>query len=446
METDTQIIDDQGTTKLSENFTTVSWNNLSHGLYDRAMYLGHIINFQYAAWGVAGNSIAALGFLGNMLSIIVLAHRRMRSSTSCYLIALAVYDSLVLVSLVLFMALPVVHMKTNNLQWYYDLYPYLHPFAYPLALTSQTCSIYTTVGFTIERYIAVCHPLKAATWCTISRARKAILIILCVSILYNIPRMLEYRFMEYTDPLTNHTKVKYYKTDLGMSEVYQHVYFIYLNMTIMLICPFTVLAALNALLIKAVHQSQKTQRTMNHVQHRENNLTMMLISVIIVFLICQVPSIIDNILAATLNKETLNTLPFVKGTVISSLCVIMNSAANFYLYCLFGRKFRQVFSHVLCSCLQRRQIKQHDTILSRGSVKNGGSYYYKGMTSPSIRKPHRENTKESALNQYNLNTNKNNNSLGTSMGNMKTCVVKSQSRQKSYYMEIEDKDYQDISM
>ncbi len=86
------------------------------------------------------------GLIGNTLSIIVLSNRRMQSSTSCYLIALAVFDSIVLISLFLFMALPTVYLYTGELESYFRAYPYMHPYAYPTALIAQTCSIYITVS------------------------------------------------------------------------------------------------------------------------------------------------------------------------------------------------------------------------------------------------------------------------------------------------------------
>ena len=38
----------------------------------------------------------------------------------------------------------------------------------------------------------------------------------------------------------------------------------------------------------------------------------MLIAVVIVFLLCQVPSIVDNVFLATLSQQILNTAPYVK--------------------------------------------------------------------------------------------------------------------------------------
>ena len=50
-------------------------------------------------------------------------------------------------------------------------FPYTTPYIYPLGLTAQTASVYLTVSITVERYIVVCHPLKARSLCTPTRTR-----------------------------------------------------------------------------------------------------------------------------------------------------------------------------------------------------------------------------------------------------------------------------------
>ena len=348
---------------------------------------GYLSWFQYIAWGITGNIISAFGLIGNLFSVIVLANRRMKSSTSCYLIALAVFDSIVLISLVLFLALPSISFQTGQIAGYTRLYPYMQPYAYPTALTAQTCSIYTTVAFTVERFIAVCWPLRAAKMCTISRSRKAILIIVACSFIYNVPRMFEYRVIETWDPITNYTRVSYELTELGVNPTYRHVYFIYMHIFFMLLIPFITLAVLNTMLIRAVKQSEHAKGKVNNKAKRENSLTIMLISVIIVFLICQVPSIVDNILMATLSPDILQTAPLVKLTCISSLMVITNSAVNFYLYCVFGRKFRRVFCRIFCQCLPttKRYLESETSLLHAPSMRNAHRNGYPVNTRPNSR-------------------------------------------------------------
>ncbi|ELU06181.1 hypothetical protein CAPTEDRAFT_24430, partial [Capitella teleta] len=306
------------------------------------------IRFQFIAWGVVGTCIAVLGLIGNILSICVLCHRRMRSSTSCYLTALSIYDCIVLMSQIVFFGMFSIERQTGWPRNYKVFFAYLQPYAYPLALTAQTASIYTTVGFTVERYIAVCLPLTAAKTCTISRARKTVLLILVVSIIYNIPRAFENYTLAQFDSTTNKTHVAYMHTDFGLNHAYRFVYVVLMNFGFMLLLPFTVLIVLNALLLRAVNQSACTQGRITSRQRHENNLTVMLLSVVIVFLACQILPIVDNICIVMYPNGSQQAMLVL--TVVSCLMVTLNSATNFYLYCVFGRKFRQVFCLIFCRC------------------------------------------------------------------------------------------------
>ena len=65
------------------------------------------------------------------------------------------------------------------------------PLVYPLGMIAQTSSTYLTICITIERYVAVCHPLKVRAICTYGRARMCVLIIGTCALAYNIPRKIE---------------------------------------------------------------------------------------------------------------------------------------------------------------------------------------------------------------------------------------------------------------
>ena len=49
-------------------------------------------------------------------------------------------------------------------------------------------SAYLTLCVTIERYVAVCRPLKARALCTYGRARTCVLVVGACALAYNIPR------------------------------------------------------------------------------------------------------------------------------------------------------------------------------------------------------------------------------------------------------------------
>lgn len=292
--------------------------------------------------GVVTNMVVILGLIGNILTIVILSQRAMRSSTNYYLSALAVWDSIVLVSTVFLIGLPGVSNMNDYMRY---VFAYVVSYFYPLALIAQTATIWLTVSFTVERYIAVCHPLKAASMCTISRAKIVILGGSLGSALYNIPRWFDFRPEVSSNPSTNQTVVIPERTEFSQNHVYLQVYFSWLYVPIMCIVPLLVLSILNTFLILAVRKSQRQRKDMNVKQSRENNVTIMLVTVVIVFIICQVPALVYNIAFAIDNAYVQLNFGYQVLSTLRNFLVNFNSAINFLLYCALGQKFRRIFLH-----------------------------------------------------------------------------------------------------
>ncbi len=72
--------------------------------------------------------------------------------------------------------------------YYWHVFPYATPFVYPVGLIAQTSSAYLTLCVTVERYVAVCRPLKARAICTYGRARACVLALGACAVAYNVPR------------------------------------------------------------------------------------------------------------------------------------------------------------------------------------------------------------------------------------------------------------------
>uniref|UniRef100_A0A4W4FAK2 Thyrotropin-releasing hormone receptor n=1 Tax=Electrophorus electricus TaxID=8005 RepID=A0A4W4FAK2_ELEEL len=112
--------------------------------------------------------VCGVGIVGNiMVVLVVLTTQHMRTPTNCYLMSLAVADLTVLVAAGLpniseSLLATWVYGKTGCLGITYLQY---------LGINVSSCSI---TAFTVERYIAICHPMRAQTMCTISRAKRII--------------------------------------------------------------------------------------------------------------------------------------------------------------------------------------------------------------------------------------------------------------------------------
>ncbi|XP_040894080.1 thyrotropin releasing hormone receptor 2 [Toxotes jaculatrix] len=112
--------------------------------------------------------VCGVGIVGNiMVVLVVLTTRHMRTPTNCYLVSLAIADLMVLVAA----GLPNVSESLTG-TWIYGHAGCLGIIYFQyLGINVSACSI---TAFTVERYIAICHPMKAQAVCTVSRAKRII--------------------------------------------------------------------------------------------------------------------------------------------------------------------------------------------------------------------------------------------------------------------------------
>lgn len=127
--------------------------------------------------------IFVVGLLGNaMVVYVVWRTRSMRTTTNCYLVSLAVADVLLLISAPLptiveyFLIIDQSIIGAGGCS--------VMVFCQYLGVNLSSLSI---TAFSVERYIAICHPMKAQTLCTVSRAKRIIAGLWIFGIVYCAP-------------------------------------------------------------------------------------------------------------------------------------------------------------------------------------------------------------------------------------------------------------------
>ncbi|KAH9399106.1 7 transmembrane receptor (rhodopsin) [Tyrophagus putrescentiae] len=102
--------------------------------------------------------ILVTGVIGNLVTCVVIARNRyMHTATNYYLFSLAISDLLLLI-----LGLP------QEIQQIWRRYPYAFSEAFCIlrgfsSEASTNSSVLTITAFTVERYVAICHPLRAHT-------------------------------------------------------------------------------------------------------------------------------------------------------------------------------------------------------------------------------------------------------------------------------------------
>lgn len=135
-------------TTVSEMFTSRSAPRTLSGTIDAVRFYSSVL----------ATLFICLGICGNVLSILVWKQKKMRSSTGVYLIGQAIADMCLLVFFFLVESLPALAPEVTVSRDYGIFYAY---FGYPFFYYFLVCSIWFTVGVTIDRFIQVRWPLQA---------------------------------------------------------------------------------------------------------------------------------------------------------------------------------------------------------------------------------------------------------------------------------------------
>ena len=142
--------------------------------------------------------VCCFGLAGNVLSVLVLRGRKIRSPTNTFLIALAVSDGLKLVNdLIYFLVILLLHVQPSaGSRAFAYLYPYAHYF-FNMTICNTS---WLTVSLAAERYILVCHATKAKQLCNVRRAQFVTVAVFVTMSVFAIPFALRYETVyEYDD-------------------------------------------------------------------------------------------------------------------------------------------------------------------------------------------------------------------------------------------------------
>ena len=104
-----------------------------------------------------------IGIPGAILSIAVWSHRKMRNSSSMYLITLSAVDALFFVVQFILYIYNLWQVGVLDMILFCQLVPIVNNWTMYL-------SPLLTFGFTVERYISICHPFQREQYCTMRRA------------------------------------------------------------------------------------------------------------------------------------------------------------------------------------------------------------------------------------------------------------------------------------
>jgi hypothetical protein len=278
--------------------------------------------------------LCLFGLTGNVISIAVLSQRKMLTSTNVFLTALCVADSMKLLNDLLYFTLQVLFRL--NPPAANELFGAMYPVSHYIFNQSVCVTSWLTVSVAVERYIQVCHATRAKSICTIGRARITSICVFLTMSLLAIPSALRYTTNRKTD-----RQFEVIKTELGCNEQFMKVYN-WVQNCLRSIIPLFILVIINTCIV----HSLRKQRVKGKKMSARNRITLMLITVVIVFLICITP---DAIMSTFFGFGYAEENNLVKGVrEYTDTLLALNSATNFVVYCAFSKVFRDTFMAIFC--------------------------------------------------------------------------------------------------
>ena len=289
--------------------------------------------------------LVPLGLVGNTLSFTVMIQPKNRKVSTCiYMAAISINDNLMMC--LCFHDYLVAGLEIH--EWY-PIECKCSAFVALFAL--QNCT-YLILAMTIDKYIAIKWPHRAATYSTPGKA-KSIAVGLYVSVfIYNIPHFIL--------SLAIGGQCFAYAVDKLITKVYSWFSFV-----INVIIPFTLLIHMNFVIVKTVRNSHKMQGSSGvatrqaAMKSTEKQLTIMMLLVTTLFLILLCPTYIRFIYLTFSGRDT--PFQYANSMLLYQITFKLyttNSGINFLLYCISGQKFRNDLKEILCSSSKTESLSE----------------------------------------------------------------------------------------
>ncbi|ELW67777.1 Somatostatin receptor type 5 [Tupaia chinensis] len=269
--------------------------------------------------------VCGAGLAGNTLVVFaVLRHAQMRTATNIYILNLAVADILLLLGL--------PFLATQNTLSYWPFGAPLCRLLMALDGVNQFTSVFCLTVMSVDRYLAVVHPLRAARWRRPHVAKLASAAVWASALLVSLP-VLVFADVQEGWGTCNLSWPEPAGRWAAAFVIYTAVLGFFGPLLVICLCYLLIVAK-----VRVVGERAGCSRR----RRAERKVTRMVVIVVAVFVGCWLPFFVVNLvnLAFALPEAGL----YFSAVILS----YANSCANPVLYGFLSDNFRQSFRNVLC--------------------------------------------------------------------------------------------------
>ena len=337
---------------------------------------------------LAPTCICVCGLIGNLLSLGMFGSGAIETPITYQLLWLAGVD------IAFILTWWVVEVLPHILRYYNDkdvLTTYQTSFVSvltvclrPLSYVTRSSTVWLTVLIGLYRYLAVCHPYNKLTSHCTQHGHKYVILVVFLSFLYNIPYFCEYHidymytggsyvyddfdfFRRYYSDHYDDYKLPYgfyalVRTGLVSKELL-HIYS-RIHAAVIVSLPCLVLFFVTVSILVELRKLKKKRSSMQTSQTSQNGITVMLVTILITFILCQLPYFVWSGFGGEIRNPALDDLLKYRDEVkkwqgcgsfmyyirrLVDAGLLLNSSANGFIYFFMNKTFREALFY-RCPC------------------------------------------------------------------------------------------------
>ena len=287
---------------------------------------------EYCYWyhmgmrAILGGTICITGIICNAITLHMMFRGVVKTPTSYQLKWLGVADAIFLVfHFIQFVCIE--RTKYGDYEWINSDFVWwvmVITDTLPVDHIARSSTIWFTAFIGVYRYLAMCKSFSKKYSHIEQHGRKYMLMVFIIAVIYNMPCIMYVA-----------AKIKYYDDIL--------------HPVLVINIPFSIILSLTVQMLLVERKRQRKKRNMQSSQAQQNNISAILLNILVVFIICQFTELVSNVwLFMPYPHWQCSSFHFYSSP-IAEVFVAVNSAANPFIYFFSNKSYRSAFVSY-CHC------------------------------------------------------------------------------------------------
>ncbi|XP_060677331.1 probable G-protein coupled receptor 139 [Hemiscyllium ocellatum] len=297
-------------------------------------------------------ALAAIGVPANLLAIVILLRGRCELSgcTTYYLVGIAVSDFLVIITGCILNRIGGIYFRHSTLSTTTAC-----AVSTVMIYTSRDGSVWLTVAFTIDRFVAICCQSLKTRYCTEKTASLFIGVVCVLSCIKNLPSYFVYQPLYIVDGRSWFCDFRdsYYNSPAWKS-------YDWLNHILTPILPFLLILLLNAMTVRYILVASSARRRLRGLASQEDTemanrkrSIILLFTISLSFLLLWVTYVGRFLYVRVTGEAYFSGLDFTDPQFIlqetTNMLQILSSCNNVFIYAISQNKFRDELKKMMFS-------------------------------------------------------------------------------------------------